>query len=176
MKLFGIAIVRSDRLWEQYQLGLRHGRREGRNLVVSMLRRPALAGDLVTVQEILEDLARRPVADLGSENDRRSFVTAMPERGRRASGRPSRQPLRWRCAGTPRSPSRCPGEAGGGSAEAVGAEDGLFDAVTGGVRGVYPQGDDGAVGGAGMRELHDEATVACGHHRSSRRPRGAVVE
>lgn len=64
MRIFGVAIVRADRLNEEYWQGFQLGRRSGRAAVVSMLKRLVELGDVVTARHILEDLARRDPVDL----------------------------------------------------------------------------------------------------------------
>lgn len=64
MRILGLAIVRADRLTDEYWRGFRLGYRSARQGAVSMLARPIDTGDIATARHILDDLASYDPTDL----------------------------------------------------------------------------------------------------------------
>lgn len=67
VRIFGFALVRADRLSDEYWRGFRLGHRTARCSAVAILRRPVETGDTATAVHILDDLARRDPTALDSD-------------------------------------------------------------------------------------------------------------
>lgn len=67
MRVLGFALIRADRLNDEYWRGFRLGHRTARHTTVAMLRRPVETSDVETATYILDDLTRHDPTALDTD-------------------------------------------------------------------------------------------------------------
>lgn len=70
MRIFGIVVIKADRLTDEFWSGFRLGHRSCRHYTISLLKRPLSAGDTDTASRILTEIATTDPTDIGPPPDR----------------------------------------------------------------------------------------------------------